>query len=105
MGCYKPSSPPVLATPENYLEAVIASKSSVLFTVPSFVEVGATYLPPALTLPDVLRYPAQAWLKNPTNLPAMKSLRAIVYSGAPMNKEIGDALVKMGVTLVPFYAT
>ncbi|THH15912.1 hypothetical protein EW146_g4654 [Bondarzewia mesenterica] len=74
MGSYKPSSPPTLATPENYLEAVIATKSS-------------------------------AWFNNPVNIPAMKSLRAIVFSGAPLNKEIGDALVKMGVVLVPFYAT
>ncbi|THH15905.1 hypothetical protein EW146_g4648 [Bondarzewia mesenterica] len=66
MGVFKPSSPPVVPTPERYLEGIKATKSEVLFCVPSFVE---------------------AW----------------VYSGAPMNKTVGDQLARMGVALFPFY--
>jgi len=39
MGIYKPMSPPVVPTPESYLEGIVATKSDTLFCVPYFVEV------------------------------------------------------------------
>ena len=39
LGVYKPSSPPVIPTPESYLEEALATNSSIIYCVPSFVEV------------------------------------------------------------------
>ncbi|KAI0040339.1 acetyl-CoA synthetase-like protein [Auriscalpium vulgare] len=84
LAVFKPSSPPVLPTPENYLEAALATQSSMLYCVPSFVE---------------------AWFKEPANILRMTAFKAILYGGAPMNKAVGEQLVMMGITLSPFYGS
>ena len=40
MGVFRPSLPPTVPTPERYLAGIKATRSDVLFCVPSFVEVG-----------------------------------------------------------------
>ncbi|TFY82198.1 hypothetical protein EWM64_g1812 [Hericium alpestre] len=82
VACFKPASSPIVPTPENYLEGFLATKSNLLFCPPSFVE---------------------AWMQDPANIPALKTLKAIVYAGAPMNREAGDQLVKAGIALHPLY--
>ncbi|OBZ74338.1 4-chlorobenzoate--CoA ligase [Grifola frondosa] len=84
IGVFKPSIPPVIPTPENYIEGIMATDTKVLFCVPSFVE---------------------AWFCDADLIPALKSLRAIVYGGAPLNKAVGDELIKMGVAVFPSYGT
>ncbi|KAJ7665037.1 acetyl-CoA synthetase-like protein [Mycena polygramma] len=84
IGVFRPSSPPVAPTPKNYLDGIIATESKILLCVPSFVE---------------------AWFTDETAIPALKSLRAILYAGAPLNKSIGDRLIKMGVALFPSYGS
>ncbi|ETW76160.1 tridomain enzyme adenylation-thiolation-dehydrogenase [Heterobasidion irregulare TC 32-1] len=84
LGVYKPSSPPAIPTPESYLEEALAINSSIIYCVPSFVE---------------------AWFREPSNIPAIKSFRAISFGGAPLNKGIGDQLANMGVALFPFYGS
>ena len=75
IGIYKPTSPPVVPTPENYLEGIVATKSTVLLCVPSFVEVR---LSREQLIGNSWILIAQAWFRNPDNLPALRSLSAIV---------------------------
>ncbi|OBZ65541.1 2-succinylbenzoate--CoA ligase, chloroplastic/peroxisomal [Grifola frondosa] len=84
IGVFKPSLPPVIPTPGNYIEDILATNSEVVFCVPSFIE---------------------AWFRDPKLIPALKSLRALMYAGASLNKAIGDELVTMGVKIFPIYGT
>ncbi|KAH9935954.1 acetyl-CoA synthetase-like protein [Epithele typhae] len=68
---FPPSSVPVVPTPENVMEAMVASKSTRIMIVPSFVE----------------------------------SLTRVMFAGAPLNKMVGDQLVKQGVKIVAGYGT
>ena len=81
---FKPSHPPVVPSPEAFLESWTATDSEMLFCVPAFVE---------------------TWAQDPANVEKIKTLRAIIYAGAPMNKQIGDRLTAEGVALVPFYGS
>ncbi|OBZ65571.1 Polyketide synthase HetM [Grifola frondosa] len=82
IGVFKPSFPPVIPTPGNYIEDILATNSEVVFCVPSFIE---------------------AWFRDPKLIPALKSFRAIIYAGAPLNKAVGDELATMGVKIFPLY--
>lgn len=81
---FKPSNPPVIPSPEAFLESWLATDSTMLFCVPAFVE---------------------AWAHDPNSVELLKKLRVIIYAGAPMNKQIGDRLTADGVALVPFYGS
>lgn len=37
---FKPTTPPVLPTPEAFLDSLIATRSEIVYCVPAFVEVG-----------------------------------------------------------------
>ena len=56
---YKPCTPPVFPSAENFLESVIATKTVILYCVPAFIE---------------------QWAKDPANMPKIKTLSAIVRS-------------------------
>ncbi|KAI0718411.1 acetyl-CoA synthetase-like protein [Cerioporus squamosus] len=79
---FRPSSPPIVPTPDTLLNAAIASKSEFLVCVPTFIE---------------------AWARDPANIPALKSFRNIMYAGAPLNKQVGDQLVSEGVRIITVY--
>ncbi|RPD57315.1 acetyl-CoA synthetase-like protein [Lentinus tigrinus ALCF2SS1-7] len=81
---YKPTLPPTIPTPANFLSAWEADKCDIVFCVPVFIE---------------------AWGRDPSNLPALQALDCIVYSGASVNKTLGDALVNAGVTMHPFWGS
>ena len=38
---FKPSTPPVMPTPEVLLQATIATRTEIVYCVPAFIEVGA----------------------------------------------------------------
>ncbi|KAI0629572.1 acetyl-CoA synthetase-like protein [Trametes polyzona] len=81
---YPPELPPRIPTPANFLEAWRACKCDIVFCIPVFIE---------------------AWARDPANLSALKALDCIVFSGAPINKAIGDMLAQSGVTLHPFWGS
>ncbi|TFK88243.1 acetyl-CoA synthetase-like protein [Polyporus arcularius HHB13444] len=81
---FKPSTPPVLLTPEVLLDSLVATRSEMVYCVPALIE---------------------AWARAPENMPRIKTLRAITYAGAPMNKQIGDRLAAEGIALIPFYGS
>ncbi|KAA1476420.1 acetyl-CoA synthetase-like protein [Dentipellis sp. KUC8613] len=80
--CYKPSVPPVVPTPENFLASIVATRSDIAYGVPAFIE---------------------AWARDPENIPILQSLKAVIYGGAPLHPETGEKLAKAGVNVVPFY--
>ncbi|KAI0060400.1 acetyl-CoA synthetase-like protein [Artomyces pyxidatus] len=82
---FKPSSsPPTTPTPERYLEDALKTKSDILFTVPSFIE---------------------AWFQYPALVESLTAFSLIVYSGAPLNRRIGEQLVSMGIAVSSGYGT
>ncbi|KAI0314196.1 acetyl-CoA synthetase-like protein [Amylostereum chailletii] len=82
MACFKPCNPPVIPTSDVFLSAVDSTRCEIVFCVPSFVE---------------------AWARNPENFEIMKRIKAIVFGGAPLNKNVGDKLVDLGIVLVAFF--
>ncbi|KAI0743085.1 acetyl-CoA synthetase-like protein [Daedaleopsis nitida] len=86
VGCtwsmFKPCTPPVFPSPDAFLDSLVATKCEIVYCVPAFVEV---------------------WARDPENMPRIKTLRAMIYAGAPMNKQIGDRLAAEGIALIPFY--
>ncbi|RPD70255.1 acetyl-CoA synthetase-like protein [Lentinus tigrinus ALCF2SS1-7] len=82
LNVFRPSSPPIVSTPDTLLDAAIVSKSDFLFCVPAFIE---------------------AWARDPENLPALTSFRTIIYAGAPLNKQVGDYLTNEGVKILTGY--
>ncbi|KAI8993761.1 acetyl-CoA synthetase-like protein [Trametes punicea] len=79
---YAPTLPPTVPTPANFLEAWVACKCNIVFCVPVFIE---------------------AWARDQANMATLKALDCIVFSGASVNKAIGDMLAASGVTLHPFW--
>ncbi|KZT21918.1 acetyl-CoA synthetase-like protein [Neolentinus lepideus HHB14362 ss-1] len=79
---YKPSLSPTVPTPANFLSSWVSDKCNIVFCVPVFVE---------------------AWSRDSANVQTLRKLDCIVYSGAPVNKAIGDMLVNAGVTMHPFW--
>ncbi|KAH9889260.1 acetyl-CoA synthetase-like protein [Cubamyces lactineus] len=79
---YPPTLSPTVPTPANFLDAWTACKCNIVFCVPVFIE---------------------AWARDPANLPTLKALDCIIFSGASVNKAIGDMLATAGVTLHPFW--
>ncbi|KAI0712723.1 acetyl-CoA synthetase-like protein [Cerioporus squamosus] len=81
---FKPCTPPILATPDVFLDSLVATKTEIVYCVPAFIE---------------------SWARNPDNMPRIKTLRAMIYAGAPMNKQIGDRLAAEDIALIPFYGS
>ncbi|KAI0633130.1 acetyl-CoA synthetase-like protein [Trametes polyzona] len=79
---FEPRTPPIVPTPEIVLDAALATRSEIVYLVPVIIE---------------------AWAKEPANFEKLKTFRAMIYAGAPMNKQIGDSLAAAGIALIPFY--
>ncbi|KAJ7094286.1 hypothetical protein C8R44DRAFT_989685 [Mycena epipterygia] len=79
---FRPTTPPILPTPENALHALIATKPDLVLSTPASIE---------------------AWSDDPLGLKMMQSIKCLSYIGAPLNKRLGDALVSKGVVLCSSY--
>ncbi|KAJ7742651.1 acetyl-CoA synthetase-like protein [Mycena maculata] len=79
---YSPT--PIIPTPANFLASWIADECDIVFCVPVFIE---------------------AWAQDPRNIPKLKALDSIVFSGASVNKSIGDMLAESGVVMHPFWGS
>ncbi|KAJ7142100.1 hypothetical protein C8R43DRAFT_581164 [Mycena crocata] len=84
IGVLRPAAPPIPPTPKNALNAIIATKPDLVMAPPAAIEV---------------------WSEDPAGLKAMQSLKCLTYMGAPLNKNVGDALVANGVILCSTYAS
>ncbi|KAI0669500.1 hypothetical protein C8Q78DRAFT_1080217 [Trametes maxima] len=75
---YPPTYPPTVPTPLNFLAAWTTCKCDIVVCIPAFIE---------------------ALARDESRLPALKALDYVVYSGASMTKNVGDALAAAGVKL------
>ncbi|KAI0651021.1 acetyl-CoA synthetase-like protein [Trametes meyenii] len=79
---FRPSTPPTISTPETVLRGLIATQCDVVICVPSMVE---------------------AWSRNSANVNHLKRLKLLLYAGAPLNTDVGEALLDSGVKLITGY--
>ncbi|KAI0719505.1 acetyl-CoA synthetase-like protein [Cerioporus squamosus] len=79
---FPPSSPPIFPTPENVFDGVVKTSSEYVMTAPAFLEI---------------------WSRDPEKVSYMKGMKAIIFGGAPLNKEVGDTLASHGIRLYSLY--
>ncbi|KAJ7673944.1 hypothetical protein DFH06DRAFT_1467316, partial [Mycena polygramma] len=82
LSVFPPSTPQVRGTPENALNGNIATNPDFVMATPATVE---------------------TWSESSRGLAMMKSLKALTFLGAPLNKRVGDSLVANGVVLCSTY--
>ncbi|KAI0795718.1 hypothetical protein C8Q75DRAFT_711913 [Abortiporus biennis] len=82
MSTFKPSSPPVIATPDGVFEEVIRTRCQIGAYVPMFLE---------------------QWSQDPKKVDYLKTMKRLAFGGGPLSKEVGDRLVKEGVPLCSCY--
>ncbi|KAI8995249.1 acetyl-CoA synthetase-like protein [Trametes punicea] len=82
IAAFKPANPPTFPTPDAVWEGIIATKSDFTWTVPSFIE---------------------EWARDPEKVTHMKQMRGLLFGGAPLNDEVGNALASQGVSLFTVY--
>ncbi|KAJ7596093.1 hypothetical protein C8J56DRAFT_395210 [Mycena floridula] len=79
---FAPNSCPTIPAPDDVFCSILETKCTVILGVPSFIE---------------------AWTLHQEYIAALRQFRAVVFAGAPMQKDIGDMLVREGVRLIPFF--
>ncbi|KAJ7765657.1 hypothetical protein B0H16DRAFT_1523880 [Mycena metata] len=82
MAVLRPTTPPIKPTPQNGLSSIINTRPDMISCTPAFIE---------------------AWSESTIGLETMKSVEAVKYFGAPLNKRVGDALVAKGVVVCSGY--
>ncbi|EGO29034.1 hypothetical protein SERLADRAFT_444920 [Serpula lacrymans var. lacrymans S7.9] len=81
---FEPKSPAIVPTPEVVFKHAVDTNSDLIFCVPSFVEV---------------------WYENKEYVSWLSKKQGVLFGGAPLNKEVGDALSKAGVSLFSLFGT
>ncbi|KAK0470423.1 NRPS-like enzyme [Desarmillaria tabescens] len=82
IACFPPVEPPIIPTPERLLSSVINTRSTILFSVPAFLE---------------------NWARDSRTIEALKSTTAITFAGGPLEKTAGDTLVANGIFIVSVF--
>ncbi|KAI0750819.1 acetyl-CoA synthetase-like protein [Daedaleopsis nitida] len=82
--CFAPSSPPTFPTPENVFDGLVKTSSECVMAAPAFVEM---------------------WVRDPAKTMYMKRMKALLFGGAPLNQEVGNALASMGISLYSLYGS
>ncbi|KAF7359033.1 Acetyl-CoA synthetase-like protein [Mycena sanguinolenta] len=84
MAVLRPAPPPMASSPEKALAGILATKPDIVLSSPAAIE---------------------SWSEDPAGLRAMQALKVLAFSGAPLNKRVGDNLVDNGVVLWSMYGT
>ncbi|KAG8908187.1 hypothetical protein FRB99_008730 [Tulasnella sp. 403] len=84
IGVFKPASPPTIPTPQKVFDGIVAVQATRAFVVPMFIE---------------------TWSRDEAAVEVLKNLKGVIYSGGPMNVEIGHELTAKGVSLRPAYGS
>ncbi|KAI0332229.1 acetyl-CoA synthetase-like protein [Cubamyces sp. BRFM 1775] len=82
LATFKPASPPAFPTPDAVWQETVATKCDYIWTVPSFIE---------------------EWARDPEKIGVMQRMGGLMFGGAPLNFEVGDALTAQGVNLFTLY--
>ncbi|KAH9934352.1 uncharacterized protein B0H18DRAFT_556620 [Fomitopsis serialis] len=81
---FEPKSPAPVPTPDTLFVAAKATKSDVVFCVPSFIE---------------------AWSRNPEYVRWLATRGGVLFGGGPLNKEAGDYMTSQGVSIFILYGS
>ncbi|KAJ6500294.1 hypothetical protein DFH09DRAFT_944969 [Mycena vulgaris] len=79
---FPPTSPPVVPTPERVFDDAVATHSTILYCVPSFLEV---------------------WAREPAYLTALKQFKSVIFAGGVLQPDIGDMLSQANVNIAHGY--
>ncbi|KAI0364205.1 acetyl-CoA synthetase-like protein [Pilatotrama ljubarskyi] len=79
---FKPETPPIFPTPDRVWQGILKTKADYSFSVPSFIE---------------------EWARDPEKVMVLKHMRGLIFGGAPLNQQVGDALASQGVNLFTVY--
>ncbi|CDO73877.1 hypothetical protein BN946_scf185016.g34 [Trametes cinnabarina] len=82
VAAFKPANPPTFPTPDAVWQGIVATRSDFTWTVPSFIE---------------------EWARDPEKVAHMRRMRGVMFGGAPLNEEVGNALASQGVNLFTIY--
>ncbi|KAJ7579078.1 hypothetical protein C8J56DRAFT_1006701 [Mycena floridula] len=81
---FQPKAPAMLPTLDNLFQAAKLTKSDFIFCVPSFIE---------------------AWSQQPEYVAWLATRIGVLYSGGPLNKQVGDFLTTKKVTIFTVYGS
>ncbi|KII90166.1 hypothetical protein PLICRDRAFT_40364 [Plicaturopsis crispa FD-325 SS-3] len=82
LGILPPARPPIIPTPDVVFEGIVKTRSTLIFGVAVHIEI---------------------WSRDPAKVEHLKSLRAVMYQGSPLEKNTGEKLLKAGVNVFPVY--
>ncbi|THG97884.1 hypothetical protein EW026_g4198 [Hermanssonia centrifuga] len=84
MATFEPSTPPTFPTAENVFHGAKDTHSDMVCCVPAFVE---------------------QWATEPAKVEHLKTLKGVIFGGAPLLKDVGDRLASEGVCLYSLYGS
>lgn len=79
---FEPKSPAQIPTAEGLFNSAKATNSDLIFCVPTFIE---------------------AWRHKPDYVKWLATRTGVLYSGGPLNKELGDYITSQGVSIFMLY--
>ncbi|KAK0207554.1 NRPS-like enzyme [Armillaria fumosa] len=82
IACFPPVEPPIIPTAERFLSSVIGTGSTIVFSVPAFLE---------------------NWARDFRTIEALKSTTAVTFAGGPLEKIAGDTLAANGILIVSVF--
>ncbi|PBK62268.1 NRPS-like enzyme [Armillaria solidipes] len=82
IACFPPVEPPIIPTAERLLSSMIRTGSTIVFSVPAFLE---------------------NWARDSRAIEALKSTTAITFAGGPLEQTAGDNLAANGIFIVSVF--
>ncbi|SJK99273.1 uncharacterized protein ARMOST_02564 [Armillaria ostoyae] len=82
IACFPPVEPPIIPTAERLLSSMIRTGSTIVFSVPAFLE---------------------NWARDSRAIEALKSTTAITFAGGPLEQTAGDNLAANGLFIVSVF--
>ncbi|KIY47791.1 acetyl-CoA synthetase-like protein [Fistulina hepatica ATCC 64428] len=82
LAVFPPAIPAVIATPKSTYQGMVDTGATSVFAVPSNLE---------------------TWTKDPVKVDHLRRMKAVYYAAAPIQKDVGDHLVHVGVRLYNEY--
>ncbi|KAJ7930505.1 hypothetical protein B0H13DRAFT_2532734 [Mycena leptocephala] len=84
LSAFEPKAVPTIPTPRSVFQASKTTGSDILFCVPSFIE---------------------AWSREPEHVKWLATRDGVFYGGGPLNKEAGDYMTSLGVSIFVLYGS
>ncbi|KAJ7164463.1 hypothetical protein C8R46DRAFT_901759 [Mycena filopes] len=82
LAVFPPTSPPIIPTPARVFDEAVATRTTLMYCVPSFLEI---------------------WAREPDRLAPLKQFKSVMFAGAPLQPAVGDFLSENGVKLSHIY--